>query len=187
MNDTASAEARTQRRNRLQLAGIFAIAMFSLGLSYFLFFSAQDGGVWGTTNEGEWVRPAVAAESLPLVEADGGAVAASAHWWLWVVTDGPCDAVCDNAVHEMRQLHVLLNKEADRVRRALVAPDAGSVILREAFPNLARWRLDTPGALAAGIYVIDPLGNLVFRYPVNSAGKPVLKDLKRLLKVSQIG
>jgi hypothetical protein len=42
-------------------------------------------------------------------------------------------------------------------------------------------------ALAPGIYIVDPLGNLVFHYALDAAGKPVLQDLKRLLKVSQIG
>jgi hypothetical protein len=41
--------------------------------------------------------------------------------------------------------------------------------------------------LAAGIYIVDPLGNLVLHYPVDASGKSVLTDLKRLLKVSQIG
>ena len=35
--------------------------------------------------------------------------------------------------------------------------------------------------------VVDPLGNLVMHYPLEAAGKPVLEDLQRLLKVSQIG
>ena len=41
--------------------------------------------------------------------------------------------------------------------------------------------------LPTGIYIVDPLGNLVFHYPLQDMGKPVLQDLKRLLKVSQIG
>jgi hypothetical protein len=42
-------------------------------------------------------------------------------------------------------------------------------------------------ALDEGIYVVDPIGNLVFFYPLADAGKAVLDDLKRLLKLSQIG
>ena len=41
--------------------------------------------------------------------------------------------------------------------------------------------------MPVGIYIIDPLGNLVFFYPVDAPPEDVLKDLKRLLKVSQIG
>jgi len=38
-----------------------------------------------------------------------------------------------------------------------------------------------------GIYIIDPIGNFVFRYGVDGNPKDVLSDLKRLLKMSQIG
>ena len=38
-----------------------------------------------------------------------------------------------------------------------------------------------------GIYIVDPNGNLVFSYPLDINPKLLLADLKRLLKVSQIG
>jgi hypothetical protein len=37
------------------------------------------------------------------------------------------------------------------------------------------------------IWVVDPLGNVVMRYPANPDLKGILKDLERLLKASQIG
>ena len=38
-----------------------------------------------------------------------------------------------------------------------------------------------------GIYIIDPIGNFVFRYGADGNPKDILSDLKRLLKMSQIG
>lgn len=194
MNDpNPSAQSRSpeqiRRRNRLQLIGIFMIAVVSLSASYFLFFSARDGGLWGTTNNGEWVKPPVTAADLGLQDATGTAVTREAAWGIWVVSERGCAEACDEAVFKMRQLHVLLNKDADRVRRALIAPDASTAALRESYPKLARWSRVSPDSpsLSSGIYLVDPIGNLVFRYPLDSVGKPVLSDLKRLLKVSQIG
>jgi hypothetical protein len=37
------------------------------------------------------------------------------------------------------------------------------------------------------VYVVDPLGQLVMAYDVETVGKPLLLDLKHLLKVSSIG
>jgi cytochrome oxidase Cu insertion factor (SCO1/SenC/PrrC family) len=37
------------------------------------------------------------------------------------------------------------------------------------------------------IYLIDPLGNLVLRYPKNAEPAKMKKDLERLLKYSRIG
>ena len=43
------------------------------------------------------------------------------------------------------------------------------------------------GVLTPGVYIVDPLGNVVLRYSHEQVGKPLLDDLKHLLKVSQIG
>ena len=43
------------------------------------------------------------------------------------------------------------------------------------------------GMMDEGIYIVDPNGNLVFFYPIDINPKLLLADLKRLLKVSQIG
>ena len=43
------------------------------------------------------------------------------------------------------------------------------------------------GGMEEGIYIVDPNGNLVFFYPIDINPKLLLADLKRLLKVSQIG
>jgi hypothetical protein len=46
-----------------------------------------------------------------------------------------------------------------------------------------------PGAGGApqNIYLIDPLGNIVLRFPADPDIKRMAKDLERLLRVSRIG
>ena len=44
-----------------------------------------------------------------------------------------------------------------------------------------------PQAGAQTLYLIDPLGNWMMVYPGPSEYKGILKDIKRLLRVSQIG
>ena len=44
---------------RLQLIAIVLISVLSLGGSYLMFFVAKGGSGWGTTNNGEFVIPAV--------------------------------------------------------------------------------------------------------------------------------
>lgn len=170
---------------RLQLAVIVAIAVASLGGAWLLFQVARDGDLWGTTNRGTFVQPPVTAADLDVRAADG--VLEAGVWWLWVVPDGSCDDVCAQALHQLRQLHVLLNRDADRVRRGLLTAD-GAVApdIADAYPRLVALSGDLD-RLTPGIYVVDPIGNLVFHYPLTDAGEPVLDDLKRLLKVSQIG
>ena len=89
-------------------------------------------------------------------------------------------------MHQLRQLHVLLNRDAPRVRRALVSGEHQDLqMYQDVYPGLAH--LVVAGPLRNGVFIVDPIGNLVLWYPFGDAGKPVLEDLRRLLKLSQIG
>ena len=183
---TESKAAASQRQGRKQLIGMFAIALVTLGGAYALFYAAREGGVWSTTNHGTFVDPPITVAELGLADGSGAALREGGTWWLWVVARGPCEGDCAAALVQLRALHVLLNKDAGRVQRALVtgigavpadvADQPGLVLLTGALDRLED-----------GIYLVDPIGNLVLRYPYVDAGKPVLEDLKRLLKLSQIG
>lgn len=178
---------QNKANGRKQLILMLLIAGASLGGSYALFHASQTGGVWGTTNKCTFVNPPADLASLQIKDAEGELVASGETWWLWVVRSEPCDEACSEALHQLRQLHVLLHRDADRVRRALVTPtpvEHGK--LAEAYPDLV-FLTGQVEQLPPGIYIVDPMGNLVLQYPLDAAGKPVLEDLKRLLKVSQIG
>ncbi len=173
--------------NRLHLGVIFCIAAASLIGAYALFYLARTTGVWGTTNNGEFVQPPLTVAELVLVDARGAQPTAGPTWWLWLSAAERCDPACRDALHQLRQLHVLLNKDAPRLRRVLVTgPDFRAQALLLDYPDMQHLEAAS-GQLRDGIYIVDPIGNLVFYYPFTDAGKPVLDDLKQLLKVSQIG
>ena len=87
-------------------------------------------------------------------------------------------------MQKLRAAHILLNREAKRVRRGVTTSPAFGV--PEDQPDLQR--IETPnGDMDEGIYIVDPNGNLVFFYPLDINPKLLLADLKKLLKVSQIG
>jgi len=184
-----SPAAENQRKNRRSLLIIFGIAFASLGGSYLLFYLTQGSGVWGTTNNGQFIEPPVHIAELELITEAGAPLGDSRSWWLLTNVAGQCDADCEHALLQLRQLHVLLNKEASRVERALITDGsfaAGDYL--QAYPNTLHLMQAGEGkVMPRGIYIVDPIGNLVFFYPLSDAGKPVLDDLKRLLKLSQIG
>ncbi len=175
------------KRNRLHLGMIFCVAAASLIGAYALFSLARTVGVWGTTNNGEFVRPSLTVADLVLVDALGNQPTAGPTWWLWVSAAERCDAGCRDALHQLRQLHVLLNKDAPRLRRMLVTgPGFRAQTVLADYPDMQHLEA-AGGQLRDGIYIVDPIGNLVFYYSFAEAGKPVLEDLRQLLKVSQIG
>lgn len=182
--------AAAKRSNRRQLVLIALIAAVSVGGSYALYFSTVDSGVWGTTNQGQFVDPPRQVPELGLTDSTGVAHVNGEVWWVWLVQDGSCAAQCGEILTKMRNMHVLLNKDADRLRRAWVRTGGPEdAALTATFPKLHQLNQQPEDGvlLPTGIYIVDPLGNLVFRYSLQEMGKPVLQDLKRLLKVSQIG
>jgi hypothetical protein len=180
------------RRNRLLLLGLFAIALFPLLASHLLYLSLRGEHPWATTNHGDLLQPPVPVATLSL-RGPGGQAApvleGRTGWWLLLATGEDCGPECEQAAFMLRQLHVLLHRDAARVQRGIV--------FNPRLPGETRWQ-DlaaryaplTPfstvlPSLQEGIYIVDPRGNLVMFYPYSDAGKPVLEDLKRLLKVSQ--
>jgi cytochrome oxidase Cu insertion factor (SCO1/SenC/PrrC family) len=165
-----------QSKARKQLLLMFGIAFAALGIAYVLFYYAQSAGTWGTTNHGTFVQPATTARQLGVEGFE-----TREKWWLWVVTPSCDDSACRDTLQQMRALHILLNRDADRVVRALLHTQ--EVTNEDEHLQL----FPMPRGLEAGVYIVDPLGNLVLRYPLGTEPKPVLEDLKRLLKLSQIG
>ena len=181
--------AELETRSHAQLILLFGIAALSLIGAYVLFVTAREGGVWATTNQGRFIQPSMTVDEVALTDGQGRRFATNALWWVWVVEPGACRQQCQRALKQIRQLHVLLNKDAVRIRRAfLTSADRlpASEQLLEQFPQLVRLT-GSVNRLSRGVYIVDPIGNLVLWYPLDEAGSPVLDDMKRLLKVSQIG
>ncbi len=181
--------AETQSSGRRHLMLLFAVAVVSLVGAYGLFVVVREDGVWATTNRGQFVQPPMTAQGVALVDGEGQGFSLDEVWWLWVVEPGACKQPCQHAIKQLRQLHLLLNKDSVRVRRAFLTS-------RIQLPLNGRWLAQYPqlvrltgslGSLSRGVYIVDPIGNLVLWYPLIDAGSPVLDDIKRLLKVSRIG
>jgi cytochrome oxidase Cu insertion factor (SCO1/SenC/PrrC family) len=115
-------------------------------------------------------------------------------WVLLACSTGDCDAACQRKLYATRQARTMQGKEQDRIVRAwLVAGDAAPrAALLEQHPGLVVVRVSdsVPAALpggAAPLYLVDPLGNVVLRYPDDPDIKGIARDLTRLLKASRIG
>jgi len=170
-----------KQHNRTQMIVIMLIAFVTLGGSYAAFYYAETTGAWGTTNNGEFVQPSVSTTELGW-QVDGD----TRKWWLWVVSED-CTELCQGTIKNMQALQILLNRETDRVRRGYSGPTPADAAWLASFPKLARVVVTGSTATESGLYIVDPNGNLVFFYAMQTNPKLVLEDLKKLLKVSHIG
>ena len=172
-------------RTKLALVFLVCAAPFVLGTLAYVYGWGVSGA---SANYGELIEPRTLS-GPPFAELRGK--------WLLVTFDAAaCGADCEKKLYFMRQIRRAQGKELDRVERLWVITDAGSprpeLLVAIEGTRLAKaspWSAAFPhdGNPADHIYVVDPLGNLMMRFPRDPDPSKMLKDLQRLLKVSQIG
>jgi|SRR5690606_27241826 len=194
---------RSGRRQLIILGLLFLLPVVAAYVAYFVVKPE------GRTNYGELIEPQrdVAGFALTPLAAAAGSVPADATMatlagrWVFVVA-GPaaCDERCREQLYNIRQVRLTTGDERDRVERLWIVTDERNPAaeLLAAHEGLWLGRAD-PQAFAASfpagetgdpsahIYLVDPLGHLMMRFPVNADPSRMKKDISRLLKVSRIG
>ncbi|MFM8442245.1 MAG: hypothetical protein ACKN9W_02760 [Methylococcus sp.] len=158
-----------------------------------------------TSNYGTLIMPPRSLDFLPLVEGEGAGEkpeeSLKGRWVLLQVAKGPCAAVCAETLYKTHQGWLMLNKEMPRVKRLLLLADASQVpntpaIIQDDALQTASLAPTVMELLTTAIgqppgegtvILVDPLGNLVLWYDTGFDPYRMVKDLKHLLKASQIG
>lgn len=184
------------RPARAQLLAIMALFALPIAASYLVhhFYRPQ-----ATGNYGELLLPPASVPEVSYTRPGGGnfAFGELRGKWVLVVSDAAgCLPACQDKLVLVRQVRLMLGRKADRVTRVFIADDTGA-LNPGAFADFEGMMLAaTPLGLAqplsavndrAHVYLVDPLGNVMMRWPANADPKRMLKDLERLLKASQIG
>jgi hypothetical protein len=189
--DEIDVRRRKARRTLAALALICAAPVVASYVAYYMLHPAQ------RTNYGE--LEAKPAPEIVGATADGAPWRLSSlrgRWVLLVLDADGCDRVCERALYATRQARTIQGGEQDRIARVLLQP-AGAV------PPSAAVRAQQPGLTVAqadprqwtsllsgeaqSILLVDPLGNLVLRYPPDPDIRRLARDLERVLKASRIG
>lgn len=197
-------------RGRLQLILLATLFFLPLLASYALYFLFPGFQPEQTTNFGTLVHPARPVPELRLLEPGAEAVDESAikGRWTYLVRSGvECEERCLRALVMSRQVRKGLNEKRSRIQRVLLAPDQESASrlaeqLAAEHPQLRVLAEDQTQVFDeflstedADLYLFDPLGNWLMVYPRLSATdegtredfKGIRKDIKKLLRISQIG
>ena len=185
---------------------VFLVLLFALPILAVLGmyqFDYRPGGA----SHGELVAPPKTLQLAVLQDAHGKPFAAEQwkkKWNVVYVSDAGCAAECQKQVHLLRQIHVSLNKEIDRVQRVLIVPSAADsaelAALQSQYPDLVILAGDQatplaqqfdlpnqPAGTSGRVYFVDPLGNLMMSYPADYDPKGLREDITRLLKYSWVG
>ncbi len=208
MTNSPTSEPSLARR-RVQLVLLALLFMAPVVAAWVAWLYVGEHGVGATSNAGTLVTPARALpDDLPLLELDGGPLrerALRGRWTYVLFGQGAdCDAACDAWLFKTRQLRVSINKDFPRVQRLLILgerPPAEVLrAMQQEHPDLLFAVADGPGLVAvrqtfavaappdgSQVFLVDPLGNVMMTYDAGVGFKGMLKDLRKLLKVSQIG
>jgi hypothetical protein len=192
------------------MALLFLFFALPVIASYFTYYVIKPQG---RTNYGDLIDPqrnvkglAVKTMVMPVTAEAGltltlGSTPGLAQKWL-MITVGPaaCDELCSKRLYYVRQVRKTTGKDMDRIERvwlqsddaslspALLAEHTGLYVLRATPKDIAALLPCAPGTQPSDhVYLVDPHGNLMMRFPKEMDATKMKKDLIKLLKASRIG
>lgn len=177
------------------------MALFFIGplVLAFVVYYGFDWRPAGSTEHGEFLQPPAVLSDIALGEARQGVVPMFRRKWsLIVIEDEGCADSCQAALYETRQVRKALSRDDERTQRVLIITGTfDGDTLRMQHPDLIVVEAGTDASRALAptlddidrnyIYLADPLGNLMMRFPRDTGMKEIHTDLKKLLKLSRIG
>ena len=173
------------------LPGVIALTLYLSGWR-----PHQVGG------HGEFLQPPAPLDGITLMTAEGAVMPLHrlrGKWSLLYLPPAACDSACVATLYGMRMAHLAQGKEQARVRRLVVSlsADLGRALRGKdgdllTLTGTAAQRAELlahlrDNATQAHIYLIDPLGNAILRYPQDVDPSGIRKDLTHLLKHSWVG
>lgn len=195
--------ART-RGGRWKTLALFLVCAAPVLASYFTYYVIRPEG---RRNFGQLIDPQRALPDMvgtTLDTRDVNLRMLKGQWLLISVAPAGCDALCAQHLYLQRQLREGLGKEKDRLDWVWLVSDGAPVaealkpalkeatVIRMAPTDLAQWLEPEKGhALSAHLYLVDPLGNWMMRFPAHTdpqlasnSAPQVKRDLERLMRAS---
>ena len=198
--DVAGMSVERTRVGRWKMLAVLLVCAAPVIASYFTFYVVRPDG---RRNFGELIEPQRALPDVTASTLDGSPVnlrTLKGQWLLVSVAPASCDAPCAQRLYLQRQLREGLGKDKSRLDWVWLVSDGAPVadalrpalkeatVLRVPQADLAQWLQPQAGlVLAEHLYLVDPLGNWMMRFPpqIDTQGAVKLRrDLDRLLRAS---
>ncbi len=179
-------------KSRALLLLLFALFFAPVVAAIFMNSSWWDGRIEATKNRGILVQPVVSLSALSFTASDASPwtfAQSDGRWVLFIIeNDSGCDDACNQGLDKAQQMHRALGDHRENLQRVRFTFGAETVnsddwlsIVDDS--NALQVMISNP--LIGELYLVDPLGNLMMRYPANKTARDILKDLERLLKYSK--
>lgn len=199
--DVLADQASRTRRGRVWMVLVWLVCAAPVVASYLTFYVFRPSAVksYGELIEPQREMPALTVHSLqgqsqPLQALKG-------QWLLLSVGGGTCDARCEKHLYLQRQLREIMGKDKDRMDWVWLIDDQAPVppAIVPALHDAQVWRIDAQAVrawlqpeaahqLSEHLYVVDPMGRWMMRFPANldvADAAKAKRDLSRLLTASR--
>jgi len=185
---------------RWKMLLVLLVCVAPIVASYFTYYVVRPDG---RRNFGDLIDPQRPLPAISGRTLDGRTVqlpSLKGQWLLLTVAGGGCDAACEKNLYFQRQMREALGKEMGRMDRVWLITDDAAVapgllpalkdatVLRVSPAALAQWLQPDKGSdLQNHLYVVDPVGNWMMRFPADlsvATAAKAKRDLDRLLRAS---
>jgi cytochrome oxidase Cu insertion factor (SCO1/SenC/PrrC family) len=179
-------------RKILLLLGAVSLAPFVASFLLYYFWKPQT-----FANYGELLKVTPLAD-VAVADRDGKVFRFDelrGKWVFLMVDSGGCDEYCQSKLYLMRQIRLTQGKSRDRIERVWLIPDGvrPAPAVESQYPGTRQLLVDAdavsrllpaPHSARDHIYVVDPFGNLMMRFPRDADPQRVKKDISKLVDVS---
>ena len=198
--DVALTDGVRTRIGRWKMLFVLLICASPVIASYWTYYVLRPEG---RRNFGELIqpqRPLPEVSTASLTGETSSLTALKGQWLLISVASGGCDTPCQQRLYFQRQLRETLGKEKDRLDRVWLIQDDAPVspslmpaltqatVLRVKAQDLTEWLSPVQGQLVENhLFLVDPLGNLMMRFPANmdvAGAAKAKRDIERVLRAS---
>jgi len=201
MNQEESKSLLWHRIKFLALIAVFLSPFIGGWLALYVFDVKPSSG-----NYGALIAPVKRLNWPALETLDGQRYEAGfgRKWTLVLFAGDSCKELCRDNLFYMRQMRTLLGRDTLRLQNVLISSAPLSETTRvylQDFPNLkvvenysndgfySQFYLEGYGEVGSSpkMYLVDPDQNLMMHYPAENDQNRMLEDVKKLMKLSQIG
>ena len=196
----AEPAAGRTRMGRWKMMAVMLVCAAPVIASYFTYYVVRPDG---RHNFGELIDPQRPLPDMVAHDLQGQAVnlkTLKGQWLLISTAAAACDEVCARHLYLQRQLREGLGKNKDRLDWVWLVADSAPVpdkllpalkeatVLRIPQAQLSQWLEAKAGhELGEHLYVVDPIGNWMMRFPPqldNATAAKTKRDLERLMRAS---
>ena len=171
-------------------------------ISYYLSKDYHAGGELQTSNYGSFINPIVELSQSTFDDYRGETLNVDRYltkWSLIYRMPKNCSQRCSDEIYLIRQVNIALGKDMNRLERVIVlnqttsSSEVDDIVIK--YPKAIVVKNNSSTFIneinkITDRYVLlltDPLGNVILGYDEGFEGKKLLKDIKKLLKLSKIG